>query len=198
MQRRLSMSLAVAAAICASTPAWAQVGDARPNVSTFDGTGAHAWDGNVRASDAELVALLAEGVKRSPTLKALVERLNKSDVILYVRMDVTSKTGTGRLTFLTANAGYRYLVVHVPNGQSKAKQLAALGHDMQHAIVVADAPSVTDSASFRREFEKIGSVSQSQNGRDLSFASPAAVETRNRIQRELAGDAPAQKVASAN
>lgn len=195
MQRRLSVSLAVAAAISASTPAWAQVGDARPTVSTFDGTGAHAWEGNVRASDAELVALLAEGVKKSPTLKALVERLNKSDVIVYVRMDVTSRQGTGRLTFLTANAGFRYLVVHVPTGVTKVKQLAALGHDMQHAVVVAEAPTVTDLQSFRREFERIGSVTS--NGRDLSFASPAAVETRNRIQRELAGDTAAQKVASA-
>jgi hypothetical protein len=178
----------------ASRPAWAQVGDARPTVSTFDGTGAHAWDGNVRASDAELIALLAEGVKKSPTLRGLVERLNKSNVIVYVRMDVTSKQGTGRLTFLTANAGFRYLVVHVPTGVSKVKQIVALGHDMQHAVVVADAPTVTDLQSFRREFERIGSVSS--NGRDLSFASPAAVETKNRIQRELAGDTAAQKVAS--
>lgn len=195
MQRGLFVSLAVAAAMSASTPAWAQVGE-RPTVSTFDGTGAHAWDGNVRASDAELIALLAEGVKKSPTLRALVARLNKSDVIVYVRMDVTSKQGNGRLTFLTANAGYRYLVVHVPTGVSKVKQLTALGHDMQHAVFVADAPIVTDLQSFRHEFERIGSVTS--NGRDLSFASPAAVETRNRIQRELAGDTAAQKVASTN
>jgi len=197
MYRRLSLPLAVAATIISASLAWAQIGNSKPNVASFDGTGEHAWDGNVRASDDDLVSLLAEGVKKSPTLRSLVDRLAKSDVIVYVRMDVISKgNGTGRLTFLSSNAGYRYLVVHVPSGQSRQKQIAALGHEMQHAVVIADAPSVTDPDSLRREFERIGSVSKSPNGRDLSFDSPSAVDTRNRIQRELAADAGAQKVAS--
>jgi hypothetical protein len=82
-------------------------------VATFDGQGANAWSGNIRASDDELVGLLEEGIKRSPTFKGLVDRLAKSDVILYVRPDVTAKNNVMKMTFLAAKGGYRYLVIRV-------------------------------------------------------------------------------------
>ena len=36
-------------------------------VATFDGQGANAWSGDIPASDDELIGLLEEGIKRSPT-----------------------------------------------------------------------------------------------------------------------------------
>jgi hypothetical protein len=44
---------------------------------------------------------------------------------------------TTRLTFLAAKGGFRYLN-RVASGRSRDQQLATLGHEMQHAVVIAD------------------------------------------------------------
>jgi len=199
MYRRLPITMA--ALILSTSPALAQTPSAAgTTVATFNGAGANAWASNVRASDGELVTLLGDGVKKSATLRALTERLSKSDVIVYVRPDVLSRNANqGYLSFLSSSGGYRYLVVHLPVGQSKQQQIAMLGHELQHAVVIADAPSVVDSDTLRKEFERIGKVTLAANGRDFSFDSQAAADARQRILRELAGDAPggAPAVASA-
>jgi hypothetical protein len=188
MQRQLP--IAIAALILSTSPALAQTPSAAGStVATFNGAGANAWATNVRASDNELVALLSDGVKKSATLRALTERLSKSDVIVYVRPDVLARNANqGHLSFLSSSGGYRYLVVHLPVGQSKQQQIAMLGHELQHAVVIADAPSVTDSDTLRKEFERIGKVVMAANGRDFSFDSQAATDARQRILREMSGD----------
>jgi hypothetical protein len=194
MLRRLPIT--IAAVILSTSPALAQTPSAAGStVATFNGAGANAWASNVRASDNELVTLLADGVKKSATLRTLTERLSKSDVIVYVRPDVLSKNANqGHLSFLSSSGGYRYLVVHLPVGQSKQQQIAMLGHELQHAVAIADAPSVTDSDTLKKEFERIGKVTMAANGRDFSFDSQAATDTRQKILREMS-DGPA--VASA-
>ena len=199
MYRRLPIT--IAALILSTSPVLAQAPTAAgTTVATFNGAGANAWASNVRASDNELVTLLGDGVKKSATLRTLTERLSKSEVIVYVRPDVLSRNANqGYLSFLSSSGGYRYLVVHLPVGQSKQQQVAMLGHELQHAVVIADAPSVVDSDTLRKEFERIGKVTLAANGRDFSFDSQAAADARQRILRELAGDAPggAPAVASA-
>ena len=177
---------ALAIAIGSISFAWAQTGAAPAlTVATPDGTGANAWAGNIRASDDGLVALVTEGIKRSPTLRNLAERLTKSNVIVYVRPEVVAtSSGQGRLAFVSAAGGFRYLKIYVPISQSKEQRMAILGHELQHAVAIADAPSVVDSESLKREFERIGSVTGSGGG--LSFDSPAAVEARRRILSEVA------------
>jgi len=180
----LRLVLSVACLEVSSAPALAQVVPTG-KVATFDGQGANAWSGNIRASDDELVGLLEEGIKRSPTFKGLVDRLAKSDVILYVRPDVTAKNNVMKMTFLAAKGGYRYLVIRVGAGRTKDQQLATLGHEMQHAVTIADASSVVDSASLRREFERVGKLTQPSVGDDFFFDSPAAEEVRRRILAEI-------------
>jgi hypothetical protein len=181
----LGVVLSVTCVLASNSVAWAQGVVGQGRVATIEGQGANAWSGNIRASDDELVALLDDGIKRSPTFKGLVDRLAKSDVILYVRPDVTAKSSSMRLTFLAAKGGYRYLVIRVGAGRSKDQQLATLGHEMQHAVIVADAASVVDSASLRREFERIGKLTQAPIGDDFFFESAVAEAVRRRILAEV-------------
>ena len=129
-----------------------------------------------------------------PTLDALEE--NPFPHALYVRPDVTAKNNAPtRLTFLAAKGGYRYLVIRVTSGR-KEQQLATLGHEMQHAVVIADAASVVDSQSLKREFERVGKLTQPSIGDDFFFESPVAEEVRRRILSEVtsqAGKASATK-----
>jgi hypothetical protein len=188
MYRRVWLGFigSVACVLASSALVWAQGVVPQGRVATFDGQGANAWSGNIRASDEELVALLEDGIKRSATFKGLVDRLAKSDVILYVRPDVTAKANAPtRLTFLAAKGGYRYLVIRVGAGRSKDQQLATLGHEMQHAVAIADAASVVDSASLRREFERIGKLTQPSVGDDFFFESPVAEDVKRRILAEV-------------
>ncbi len=189
MFRRVSLWVIVSVAsvlASSSSSAWAQGVVPPGRVATFDGQGANAWAGNIRASDEELVALLEDGVRRSPTFKGIVDRLSKSDVILYVRPDVTVRNNAPtRLTFLAAKGGYRYLVIRVAPGRSKEQQMATLGHEMQHAIVIADAASVVDSQSLKREFERVGKLTQPSVGDDFFFGSQIAEEVRRRILSEV-------------
>ena len=200
MERRgwVRFVVSVASVLTAmSSFAWAQGVVPPGRIATFDGQGANAWAGNIRASDEELVALLDDGIKRSATFKGLVDRLSKSDVILYVRPDVTAKANAPtRLTFLAAKGGYRYLVIRVASAGRKEQQLATLGHEMQHAIVIADAASVVDSQSLKREFERVGKLTQPSVGDDFFFESPVAEEVRRRILSEVSaqsGKAPTTK-----
>jgi hypothetical protein len=192
MSRRLSIVAIAALTLISTSSAWAQSGAAGATVATVNGAGANAWSSNVRASDAEVVSLLGDGIKKSSTLRALTDRLTKSDVIVYVRPDVIGKNGAqAQLSFLSSAGGFRYLVVHLPVGQSKTQQVAMLGYQLQHAVAIADAPSVNDSDSLRKEFERIGRVTLSANGRDFTFDSQAATDAKQRILRELTSDAPA-------
>ena len=176
MYRRASLRVLVlvgSIVVSTSSSAWAQVAVPPGRVATFDGQGANAWSGNIRASDEELIALLDEGIRRSQTFKGIVDRLAKSDVILYVRPDVTAKNNAPtRLTFLAAKGGYRYLVIRVASGRSKEQQLATLGHEMQHAVVIADAASVVDSQSLKREFERVGKLTPAVHRRRLLLREP--------------------------
>ena len=193
MYRRASLwiVMSVASVLVSTSSSWAQVAVPPGRVATFDGQGANAWAGNIRASDEELVALLEEGIKRSQTFKGIVDRLSKSDVILYVRPDVTAKNNTAtRLTFLAAKGGYRYLVIRVAAGRSKEQQMATLGHEMQHAVVIADAASVVDSQSLKKEFERVGKLTQPSVGDDFFFESPVAEEIRRRILSEVTAQTP--------
>ena len=192
MSRRLSIVAIAALTLTSTSSAWAQSGAAGATVATVNGAGANAWSSNVRASDTELVSLLGDGIKKSSTLRALTDRLTKSDVIVYVRPDVIGRNGAqAQLSFLSSAGGFRYLVVHLPVGQSKTQQMAMLGYQLQHAVAIADAPSVNDSDSLRKEFERIGRVTPSTNGRDFTFDSQAATDAKQRILRELSSDAPA-------
>ena len=58
----LRFVLSVACVTAFSAPAVAQVVPTG-KVATFDGQGANAWSGNIRASDDELVALLEDGIE---------------------------------------------------------------------------------------------------------------------------------------
>lgn len=186
MLGRITLLLAMAVGMTPASAAWAQT----PAVGTASGVGANAWAGSIRVSDDDLVALVADGMKISPTLRALAERLSKSDVVVYVRPDTAASTNRqARLAFVSAAGGYRYLKIYLPSNQSKEQRIAMLGHELQHAVAIADAPAVVDAESLRREFQRAGSGGQGGNGRDFSFDSAAAVQTRRQILSEVTAKA---------
>jgi hypothetical protein len=91
----------------------------------------------------------------------------------------------GKLLFVTAAGGVRYLRVRIACALTGIRQAAILAHELQHAVEVATAPSVVDESSMAEEYRRIGFPSRgSEDG--TAFESRAAIETGERVLRELA------------
>ena len=140
----------------------------------------------IRTTDDRLRRLLDQGRRGSPTFRALVQRLIDSDVVVYLWCDGThERVSDGRLTFVSAAGGLRYVVVRLLPLTSAERQIAILAHELQHAVEIADAPEIMDDASLHRAYQRIGFVSSQPFARTLSYDSHAAVAAGVRVLREL-------------
>lgn len=138
---------------------------------------------HIRSDDPQMRALIADATALSPTVRALVERVTDSDVIVYVECDRDPKArGPGRLNFMSASGGVRYLLVRLKPKRLDAA-IAALAHELQHAAEIAAIPSIVDERSLAREYERIGYRSHAPPG--LGFDTKAAVEIGRHVAAEL-------------
>jgi hypothetical protein len=137
----------------------------------------------IRSTDRRLRMLLEQGLRTSPTLRALVARLQASDVVVYVQCDDVSAPD-GRLTFLSSVGGYRYVVVRMARFRGR-QQIAMMAHELQHAVEIADTPAIVDGASLAREYTRIGYISQWSNLPGVAFDTQAAVRAGEQVLKEL-------------
>lgn len=115
----------------------------------------------VRAFDPALRGLVDEGVERSVTFRGLVQRIDGTDGIVYVESGTCSiGAAMGCLMLAVREAGHtRYLSIHVPpRHQPRDREIALIGHELQHASEVLTARWVRNSADAFALFIRIGSV----------------------------------------
>jgi hypothetical protein len=140
---------------------------------------------HVRPLDASTRAAFISGMKGSPLFRELVAQLEGSDLIVHVESDCTMRDRVqGKLLFVTAAGGVRYLRVRIGCAVSGIRQVAILGHELQHAVEVADAPSVVDESTMAEEYRRIGFPSRGDTD-GSSFESRAAIDAGERILRDL-------------
>ncbi|MDP2317716.1 MAG: hypothetical protein Q8O42_00045 [Acidobacteriota bacterium] len=131
--------------------------------STPDGRDPEA-SRNLRPIDATAARLITEGVGRSSTLAALVDRIERSDVIAYVETEsCRSKPWAGRLRFVTAAGGRRFLRIGVCAELRRTIQIAMLAHELQHAVEIAGSDAYEVEA-VRALYERIGVPRESSDG----------------------------------
>jgi hypothetical protein len=110
---------------------------------------------HVRSSDVRIRALLAQGVGRSATFRHLLDKLDASDVIVYVVPKRTRPELSGYLPHRVTVAGpFRYLQVMVDLLGAEDRVLSVIAHELQHAVEVAEAPEVRDDTSVTRLFAR--------------------------------------------
>jgi hypothetical protein len=147
---------------------------------------------HIRTNDQRLQRLLRDGVRSSDTFRRLVQRLRQSDVVVYLDCGGSrERTVDGRLTFISAVGGFRYVHVRVARLAAADVQIALIGHELRHAVEIADAPSVVDASSLAREYERIGYLNPHVS-RGVSFDSDAAVEAGYQVLRDLSRQATGQ------
>ena len=137
---------------------------------------------HVRGTTTRMSEMLRDAIKRSPTFAALVKAIDATDVIVHVEEVPQLPAGVdGRLAFVHAAGGVRYLRAQVLMGRGSIDTMATVGHELQHALEVATQPTVRDVASFAALYMRIGD----QPTRSDRFDTAAAREAGRRVRNEM-------------
>ncbi|MEO8075899.1 MAG: hypothetical protein ABI818_06180 [Acidobacteriota bacterium] len=139
---------------------------------------------HVRAVDSRIERVIADGLRRSGTFAQLVLALDSSDVIVYIESGRgLPSTLAGRMLLAAGPQNQRYLRIQV-NGQPRSNELIALvGHELRHAVEVAESPDVRDAQSLLALYQRIGHPGSMQHNYDTL----AAQNTGRQVRIELTG-----------
>jgi hypothetical protein len=111
----------------------------------------------IRVQSRYLRGQLAEVIDRSPTLRAIVQHIEQSNVIAHVTCEhFASVRLEGRTVWGSSGPDARYVRVQIDCLLPDQRLVAILGHELQHVAEIAAAPDVVDSRSFARLFLSIG------------------------------------------
>jgi hypothetical protein len=140
---------------------------------------------HVRSESRDIRALIRDSADRSPTVRALVDEIDQTDVIVYVSFRVfQSQLLEGRIGFIAASRRTRFLAIELACPRRRDAQIATLAHELHHALEIARAPWVVGAGTLARYYETIGMATDSARDR-LTFETEAARETAARVRREL-------------
>jgi hypothetical protein len=140
---------------------------------------------HVRPETTMLRALTAQAATRSPIVHAMIDRLNHSDVVVYIRHRTFGPVMLdGRTGILSAVGQRRYLVIELACDRSELVQMATLGHELHHALEIAGEPSIVDPSTLARFYARIGIPSHPM-GHAQTFETQAAADTGARVRHEL-------------
>jgi hypothetical protein len=125
--------------------------------------------------------LFEEAVVQSPTVRRLAERIEHSDLVVFVRVAVLGGEMVGTTQMMAAPRGARYLRVTLDGRAAPVDMVARLGHEFQHVAEIADAPDVKDDDGMRALFKRIGW----RSGWGDRWETQDAIETGRRVAREV-------------
>ena len=137
---------------------------------------------HLRPGDPLATTVLRAAAATSPTVVGLLADLEQTDVIVIIVTGRLPGRVNGHTRIVTAAGGARYLriVLKIPNATERL--IATLGHELCHAMEIAGMPDVRDEASFAAAYRRVGVAM----ARDGVFETDAAVQTGNRVAREVA------------
>ena len=121
-----------------------------PNTATAQaqpGDPAGAGIGHVRSHHEALRAMITTATEQSSTFRRMVETINASDGIVYIERGVCRHGVRACLVNVTSAGRHRSLFVNVDIIRAERKLMAAIGHELRHAIEILGEPAVTDRAS---------------------------------------------------
>jgi hypothetical protein len=136
---------------------------------------------HIRTTDASVRKLLRRGFRDSPSFAALVARIQQSDVYVYVE-EVPGLPAAldGRLMMLPRAHEHRYVRIQIALRGAPDDSVALLGHELQHAVEVADAQDVSDQDGMTRLYQRIG-----MRGGEHVYDTAAAQQMGRMVRREL-------------
>jgi hypothetical protein len=168
----------VAAAILACTLALTSGLDSSAPSVPADPIGFH-----VRAVDPHAQEWIRVGASGSKAFRTLLTRLAASDLIVYIEIvDRIVGGAAGQMYFVTATAGVRYVRIELVADGTVREMVALLGHELQHAVEIADARQVRDQHGMALLY-----LGMTENAPSTRYDSVEARVTEERVRRELSG-----------
>jgi len=140
---------------------------------------------HVRPASPAAHALLTEAVAKSALLNALIERIESSDVFIYVEISSVPDILLARTRLVAAAPGARFLRVTVNVQVPPWDRLPLLGHELQHAVEIAGDADARDDEGVRRLYQLVGF-----SGGVDKYETMAARDIERRIRLELARGVP--------
>jgi hypothetical protein len=146
---------------------------------TSAGTGARIP--RVRPNDSPLIArLLTEGTNRSSTFRRLVEMIDSTDGIVYVQEGRCGHHVRACLALSVQVAGpHRILRIVVNVRRDHDELIAAIGHELQHAVEALSDPHVRNDPTIYSFFDRIGPTDRGR------FETQAAIRAGMAVLAEL-------------
>jgi hypothetical protein len=139
---------------------------------------------SVRPLSRLLQHLTAEGARRAPTFAAILLGLEASDVIVHIVEAPNLPPSRPARTMLAVVTDRRILRIEMGQRQTGHARLALLGHELFHALEIANAPEVRDPRTLAALYRRIGfriDLDQQQ------FETREATQVEKQIRRELDG-----------
>jgi hypothetical protein len=129
--------------------------------------------------------LVDQAARRSPMVQALIDRLQEQDVTVYVRARAFPQLNLeGRVALLSTVGRHRYLVIELACGRSELAQMATLGHELFHALEIAEAPAVVNAETLADLYSRIGTKIADSGGLQ-TFETGAAAAAGVLARRQL-------------
>lgn len=139
---------------------------------------------HVRGDDT-MRRFIDDAARRSPAIRQWIDRLQELDVTVYVRPKVFAQRDLeGRVALLSNAGSHRYLVIELACGRGDIAMMATLGHELFHAIEIAEEPSVVNAETLAAFYTRIG-VKTGDTGGLRTFETEAAAAAGLRARRQL-------------
>jgi hypothetical protein len=144
----------------------------------------------VRPMSRIATSTVATATKRSATIRDLVARLERSDLIVLVDFERDPTLRQGRTNFLSASDFGRYVKIQVNLILDPDRRFEVLGHELQHANEIADAPEVRDEEGLRAYMRRIGVAMGGRDEYETRAAQSVEVSVRRDLHRKSTGSGP--------
>lgn len=135
--------------------------------------------------DPGLRSLVEDAAARSPSIRAAIDRIEAANVIVYVRMAMFRQVGLeGRVGMIAVVNGRRFLAIELACGRPEVVTMATLGHELHHAVEIADEPSIVDPRTLAAFYTTHGMQTSNAPGQ-LMFETEGAEAAGRRARREI-------------
>lgn len=136
----------------------------------------------LRSHHTRIVKAMEEAIRRSAAFRGLVERLSRSDLIVYIESGrCPNRQVMSCIAVASSAPPYRYLRVTIDTDHTLSVIVAEIAHELVHAAEIADAPDVIDDVTLRNLYSRIGTTSVDRE----VFETTNAVRVATQVSLEL-------------
>lgn len=112
----------------------------------------------VRSTSPLTAVAITEGSERSPSFRLLVQTIDSTDGLVYVKED-SCRNGARACLALTVTIAGPHRMLHILVNPRKARGcelIGLIGHELQHAIEVLSRPEIRSNGQMYNFFDQVG------------------------------------------